>query len=156
MKLDKALSKLTDGAVEEILALTEAGLHKTVSDAEAAIDKATKERDAMPEYQKAGEIRKDCSASLNDLKKYQKAKSALVFVLLRERNDSETLSEEEEQILRTARDRAASGKKKGDKPKAGSLEDALAGLKSIGVTQLQINDEPPVPLTPQTARKKGA
>ena len=102
MKLSKHLAKLAASVIEEIGALSNegaAGLHKVVSDSEAAIIKATAERNANPEYQKAGEIRSDFTASLNDVKKYQKAKAALALALL----DEENLTEEDAESLEKAR-----------------------------------------------------
>lgn len=110
MKLDKALAQLTDSGVEEIITLPAPGLHKVVSDSEANIARATKERDENPEYQKAKQACKDLSIGLSNVKKYQKAKAFLALSLLGEM-DGQTMSEEDEVSLRIARDRIASGKR---------------------------------------------
>lgn len=107
MSLSKKVAKLQDSVLEAII---EAGkdakedpsaLHKVVSDAEAAIIKATKERDFNSVYQTAGQVRSDFTASLNDFKRVEKAKAALALAVL----DEDNLSAEDSEALDSARSR---------------------------------------------------
>ncbi len=100
MSLSKKLDRLTPTAIEEIIqAPNPAGLHKVVSDSEASLAKATKERDANPEYQKAKQACADLSAGLREVRKFQKAKAALALAILGE----DDLSEEDKDALEIAR-----------------------------------------------------
>ncbi len=104
MSLSKKLDKLTPSAIEEIFTNAyndefHESLHKVVSDSEASIQKATKERDAMPEYRKAKQAVTDLSAGLREVRQVQKAKAALALALL----DEESLSEDDAEALETAR-----------------------------------------------------
>lgn len=105
MKLSKRLDKLTPTAIDEIFTRGSnslADLHKVVSDSEAAIIKATKERDANPEYKKAKQAVSDLGAGLREVRQFQKAKAALALALLHEDELSEDDAEALDAVRRTA------------------------------------------------------
>lgn len=107
MSLSKKIAKLSDIVLEEIIEAgkdakeTPGALYKVVSDAEAVIIRATKERDDNLEYQKAGQVRTYFTQALNDVKKVQKAKTSLALAIL----DEDNLSSEDEEALDQARAR---------------------------------------------------
>lgn len=106
MSLTKAVKKLSASALEEIFDKSKVGpaaLDNVVCYAEAAIAKATKERNANAEYQAAKD---DCdllSSGLREVKSYQKAKAAIALALLDEAN----LSDEDTAALDIARQKIA-------------------------------------------------
>ena len=104
MKLSKAVDKLPLSVLEEIFENAQqdpSSLDRVVSASEAAIAKATKERDANPQYQEAKQACKDLSEGLSEVKKFQKAKAAIALAIL----DFANLSPEDEGELDRARNR---------------------------------------------------
>lgn len=102
MILSKAFKKISVDVLEEIFEQGKddpASLHRVVSASEVAIAKATKERDANAEYKKAGEVRKDFTDSLNEVKMFQRAKAAVALALL----DESSISPEDDEALEKAR-----------------------------------------------------
>lgn len=101
MSLSKKLDKLQTDVIEKILEESKdspSALHKVVSDAEAAIIKATKERDANKEYQKAGETRHVLSSGLRAVKSKKLAEKALALSLLDEADDKQMDADDEEAL----------------------------------------------------------
>lgn len=95
MTLEKILKKLDPDTVNEMNAMDDAAVKNTVAESEEAIAKATRERNALPEYQEA---KANCSAlsqGLKEVKARQNAKIAYGLRCLR-RLAGEDLSEDEE------------------------------------------------------------
>ncbi len=111
MKLEKLLDKIAVSVLEEIFELgpsNTGALHKVVSDSEANIARAVKERDAMPEYQKAKQDCKDLSEGLREVRTFQKAKAAVALAILGE----DELTDDESEALDRARRRVTEDQRK--------------------------------------------
>lgn len=94
MKLSKILKQLNKEACAELDGMDKGRLEGSIAGSEEAIDKATRERDALPAYQGAKQAVKDLSEGLKELKNYQKAKIAYALRRLRELNGEDVGDDE--------------------------------------------------------------